>query len=270
MNPRLLSLLLLAMFLAISCGDKPVTPPHDTPRPLKYKNEAEQLALYTTGTLLPSELLARQIDHELDLIRSTWGDSIPDVNMPFQPPWISARVSIRVDQQLYDEIVAGTNEQWMSLINDLKLNVLDYKWDWYPRLLSLIPAENMHPVRLAEHFVAFPGIEYVETGGNLQTWDDYFTRITAASGAEFLFKHNTCPDLWDAYSYFAIAGDSAIFVGVHHECFESMATYPTWESPDRFAELIDSLEAARPAWVDTVRHTLGEFEYYTGFQWHRK
>ena len=39
---------------------------------------------------------------------------------------------------------------------------------------------------------------------------------------------------------------------------------------EKKGDQIDSLEAARPAWVDSVRHTLGEFEYYTGFQWHRK
>lgn len=56
--------------VALACGeDKPVTPPA-TP-PLKYQIESEQIAVYTAGTLRPGDSLTRQIDRELDLIRST-------------------------------------------------------------------------------------------------------------------------------------------------------------------------------------------------------
>lgn len=94
---RLIVVMCLCIFICACGADNPVTPPDDTPQPLKYQKESEQLALYTTGTLHPQDWLVKQIDHELDLIRSTWGDSIPIVNMTFRPP-LDGGVSVRVSQ----------------------------------------------------------------------------------------------------------------------------------------------------------------------------
>jgi len=251
-----------------TCGDdKVIAPPEDTTQPLKYQSESELLAVYTSGTLRPQEWLVRKIDHELDLIRTTWSDSVPDVNIKFLSPFMGSGVTIRVTPQLLEELKAGTNLEWNDLIAELALNVHFYDWNFNPHYIGLRPANIMHPIRLAEYFVDFPGVEYIHAGGNLQGWEDFYARVPSANGAKYYFKNCTCPELWHAYAYIEVDSDSAHLLGVHSECFESMVNYPTWVSYERFEELIDSLESVKPAWVDTARTAVFGLANGDYFQW---
>jgi hypothetical protein len=212
----------------------------------------------------------KQVDRELVLLRETWSDSIPDVNIRFTPPWVFDGISVLVDTSLYIEIMAGSNSDWNQIRADLNLEVSEPLQKWFPRYLSLHPATPMHPIRLAESFIGFPGVAYIRAGDRIQDWDDWFVRVPSTKGAKYYFKHCTCPDLYNAYAYFEVDEDTARFVGIHYECWDSIVVYPTWVSYERFEEIVDSLEANREPWVDTVRSAVRDFTDNSEFVWSRR
>lgn len=263
-------LLLFASFCVVvaaailsNCSDS-TSPESETPVH-KYREEAEKVALWTSGTLRPQEWLVQQIDHELDLIRTIWTDSVPEVSIPFTTPWIHNSVGVLVDTGLYIEIMTESNVAWKRLITDLDLTMSEPYKEWFPRYLNLTPKTCMHPHRIAEHFIGFPGVANVEAGWCLQGWEDWFVRVPSPKGAKYYFKHCTCPDIWNSYSYFEIDGDTAKYFDTHFECWDALDSVG-WL---RFENVIDSIEAARPMWVDTARAAIWKFTKNSEFGWSR-
>jgi hypothetical protein len=233
-----LAIIVTCVIVAVlSCNDHGVVSPKPENPTLKYQHEAEEIALFTAGTLRPPDWLVRQVDRELRLIRSTWADSVPQVNIGFKAPRNIGVVELKTDQWLYDQILANSNSDWNALIQELNLKVHDPKYPWGGGWLYVHSDESLHPVRLAEYFVGFPGVAYVSTGlGRIAGWDDFFVRVTSGTGAKYFFKQCTCPDLWNAYFYFEVGGDTAKYITKHYECWDSLG-FVGWQ---RFQEVIDS------------------------------
>jgi hypothetical protein len=262
-----LAMMISCLIVAVlSCDDHGIVSPKPENPALKYQDEAEEIALFTAGTLRPPDWLARQVDHELQLIRTTWGDSVPQVNIGFKSPLNVGFVELKADQWLYDQILANSNSDWNALIQELNLKVHDPKYPWGGGWLYVYSNENLHPVRLAENFVGFPGVAYVSTGlGRIQGWDDFFARVPTGTGAKYFFKQCTCPDIWNALFYFEADGDTAKYVAKHYECWDTLYNVGLL----RFEEVIDSIEAARPVWVDTARTHIWRLADDAGFHWSR-
>jgi hypothetical protein len=252
----------------LSCDDHGVVSPKPENPTLKYADEAECAALFYAGTLHAPLWLTKQISHELEIIRSTWADSVPEVKIEFESPWYVSSVTIAVDSNLLAEIRAGSNDDWNQLIKNLNVTVSEPRHpmgNWH--FLYLSSTEKLHPVRLAEYFVGFPGVSYVRSSWpTLQEWDDFCARVPTSTGAKYFFKKCTCPDLWNAYFYFTVEGDSSRYLGYHYECAQDWYT----GDPNRMQEIIDSIEAARPVWVDTARTYIWRLADDASFQWSRK
>ncbi len=233
-----------------TCGDdKVIAPPEDTTQPLKYQSESELLAVYTSGTLRPQEWLVRKIDHELDLIRSTWSDSVPDVNIKFLSPFMGSGVTIRVTPQLLEELKAGTNLEWNDLIAELALNVHFYDWNFNPHYIGLRP-----PISCIQS--DSPNISLIFPALSTFTLAEIFRvgKISMRASlrlVELSITSKTAPAPNCGTLTRTRQRRSAHLLGTHSECFESMVTYPTWVSYERFEELIDSLESVKPAWRRT-------------------
>lgn len=191
------------------------------------------------------------------------------MKIKFIVPWIYfPGVTLRVSQQLLDELKAGTNEQWNTLVAELELSVSFLELGTGRTYVHLSSEATMNPIRAAERFVDFPGVEYISSGsGNLQGWEDHLVRVASTNGAKYYFKHCTCPDLYDTYTYVEVGNGSANLLGVHAFCFASMVSGDGPFDFERFTFLLDSLEAARPAWADTARTAIGNFGRGQYFRW---
>ncbi len=261
--------------LLLSCGDAKIIQPPEQPESLRYRNEAEQMALVIQGTLRPSEWLTKQINDELVLIRDTWGDSIPTAMQDFETAWIASEVDIRVDTALYIQVIAGSNSEWNDITSQLKIRVMDRAYSFYPRLLYTESDENLHPVRVAQYFVGFPGVQYVQTAEVGRAWFDGLARKVAGDTVKYYFRHILCLATSFRYAYFNVIGDTAIFRGTYDECWSGdlewlFENYPGNDYLAFLENWEDSAYANRPEWVDEARHEISNIDGPNNlFHWQR-
>lgn len=239
---------------------------------LQYEPEAQVMALYYSGELRPPEDLTRQISYELTLLRETWGDSIPDVKITFRAPWSPSHLHMKVDDTAFDDLLAGRNRAWDSLCEYLGVNYYHYipgLGTWVGIASKDVP---LNPLRLGPHFVDFPGINYVHTQ-ELPKPSVYLVRIDDNGTIRYFIQDFCSPDIYLTYHYFVIQNHQAVFMDRHCECHPDFDSIIRNTPPDSSYWILqayaDSVEQARPAWVDTARQLVGDIEHGEQFSWSR-
>ncbi len=262
------AIVLLALFACNS--DKPTR--SISTGELPYEYEAQVMAIFYSGEMRPPEDLTRQISHELTLLRDTWQDSIPDVNIPFMPPWTIGLVRMNVDDTAFSDIITGDNRRWDSLCDYLGVSYYHY----IPSIGTYVATRSkdvpLNPLRLAPYFVGFPGIGSISTEGGPLLWR-YLVRLDDNGTIEYFTRSCCHPDIFYTYHYFVIEHDRALLIDRHCECHPAFDSILRNAPPDSSYWILqayaDSMEQARPGWVDTSRQLLHDIDYGEQFMWSR-
>lgn len=262
------AIVLIALFACNS--DKPTQ--NISSGELPYEHEAQVMALYYSGEMRPPEDLTRQISHELTLLRETWQDSIPDVKIAFWPPWTTSLVRMRVDDTAFSDLISGNNPKWDSLCNYLGVSYYHYIpsiGTWVATKSKDIP---LNPVLLGPYFVDFPGLSHVSTEGG-RSLQVYLVRLDDNGTIKYFTRGSCHPDIFFTYHYFMIEHDRALLMDSHCECHPAFDSIVRNAPPDSSYWIVqayaDSVEQARPGWVDTSRQLLYDIEHGQQFMWSR-
>ncbi|MFZ5979119.1 MAG: hypothetical protein ACOYVF_00670 [Candidatus Zixiibacteriota bacterium] len=268
--------ILLSIVVWCTCSDDKPTSYIGEPYTVNYVEDANKMALYYSGELHPPEHLVRQFDEELTLIRQTWGDSIPIVNCRFMLPWSVGYLYMRFDDTAFATLENGVNPAWEELNDKLgvRYSILFGGSDGLiPNWVGVYSREYMNPLKLGEYYIEFPGINLIETSVMPLPYAKLFVRSQTNNEVNYYFKDYCLDEVYFTYYYFKVLSDRVILMGRHEECMEnydSLWQVLPWDSfyiLERYC--MDSIEANKPAWVDTARACLRDLDNNSQFSWSR-
>jgi hypothetical protein len=116
-----------------------------TPRP---DQQAEEIALWLSGSLVAPEGLYLVVQEGLASMRQAYGDLVPDVvDLPFKPPWFVSTVEVWLTAEAVEEYERGEYHDLDSLNVALRLSEMrQYGRNWF----WLVFEGRLNPERLAE------------------------------------------------------------------------------------------------------------------------
>lgn len=271
-----LTAILFCLTLAGCSDESKISESYDPNSPdVLYMTEAQQMAIFYSGELFPPDTLTWKLIRELHILRSQWGDSIPGVKTRFLTPWNPGSLHMAVDDETYSAILENRHETWNKLSRQFQLKIIRasefFLTDGWR--VTLQSDWQLHPCRLGERFVGFPGAMWIETGERPHPYPDFFVRMQDRMQVKYFFLLNDCGDVHRNYRYFIIEENSSQYLGIHFGCPQSFDTL-IWQLPfdsaiarERF--LRDSLETYRAPWVDTARQEFGRLLRAPQFNWTR-
>lgn len=237
---------------------------------LPYRKEAEQVALSYSGELYPPPQLTKQISHELELIRKTWGDSIPAVNINLSP-WELNAIELYFDDTTFGNVYERKNDAWNQLAESLGLT---YK-SFYRHQITVFSKTQFNPNRMGELLIGFPGLDSITSVVHPVHDDEpYYVRAADGPIVKYFFFNYCFPSICNDISYLMIRNDSAFFIDAFPDC-RNIDT----EKRHRFL-LTGSFSAAlyeifgpggvRPEWVDTALEKSREIWRSEGYKWRKE
>lgn len=235
--------------------------------------DARKAALYYSEELRPPLDMTRRISRELQLIRDTWQDSIPEVHDGFVLPWNAGFLSMIVDQPVFDDIISGRNMRWNRLCKRFDLEYYRYLPSLFPNWIAVRSKNLLNPLRLGEYFVGFPGIEHIQSVDKPAPYPQRFLRLETDNEVKYWFEGNCNTEELYNYYYFMVSTDSAILNDSHRFCHEKEDSLFNALPIDSFTAFYqhyyDSVWINRPPWIDTVLELTRDFYDSEQFQWSR-
>jgi hypothetical protein len=268
-SKKLLWITILALTLAALGNDVFISnlPYEDIP----HRIEAEQMALYYSGELRPPEALTRIISHELFLIRDRWQNSIPDVKMKFLIPWSADHMQIAFHDTIYFSILDSMNPAWDGLCSRLSVEYYKYPYSTDLTWMGVKSETRFNPLKFGQSFIDFPGINDVKSVRTRNHDGPHIVRFDDDNKIKYFFRAMCMPYVNFTYYYFTVDDDSAYFMGMHAEChsaYDSVGEVIPIESLYPYLKAYeDSLEQARPAWVDIARDQIYQLEHAEQYSW---
>lgn len=196
--------------LAVSCSDDPASPKEFT------SPGAEAMALWLSGELRAPDHLSRTIAMQLWMIRNTYGDSIPQVQIGFHPPWVPGMILLKLTEEGKDLLRRGEFEEFDSLNARYGLAEMDTTRLERFGSLSLTFEDPLHPGRLSASYGPIPEVVYahpnhiIGDGSIVYPWGSGL-RLT------YLFREawGDCPSgcIHSRFWYFRCVGSECTFVG---------------------------------------------------------
>jgi hypothetical protein len=224
-------------FLALlpACNEDPAVEHTSSPdtigRPdlLRANREADEAALWLSGELMAPQALYETILDDLAVIRAEYGVARPDVNIEFQPWWITSRIGVYVTPELRSLVLAHQPNPLDSLNTQYRaasmgnFTLSNSRW----RTIVLFTGRQ-HPERLAEIYAATPGVTGAFPDSFLGDWSNvYPSKING--GMSYLFRHGygDCAAGCEVsdFSYFRRVGATVEFVGSFRW---GVDPYPAW------------------------------------------
>lgn len=244
---RVILLLLLAMYLCMvvsSCDDRSPSSskPNFISTPMENE-EAELAAMWLSGELVAPTYLYKKIRNELDLIRSTWQDSIPESGIIYSPYIRPSYLSMGFYQATYDSILTGKYHAWDSLNSYYRMDSMSFIGMFAHVSMSF--EGRLNPIVLIDAYTNLPGLKYIDPGGYVGDWPVLL--IYDANGSlKYFFRDawGDCPCgcIYSTLNYFEVVNDSAIHRG---------SWYPDYP-PD-----YDNA----PIWFDTALMAFDNYHY---------
>lgn len=143
---------------------------------MNTRDEAEYLAVETTGSLAPSELLADQIENDLAAIRIAF-PSFADIRV--FPDWVPGEVVVDMTREAFESVKDHTFLGFDGLFQLLGTPTVELQGD-HPLLtpgLYLHWDEVYHGDRLAELFGNVPGVIGAWSNWTIGDGDDIVTNL---------------------------------------------------------------------------------------------
>jgi len=135
------------------CSDVTSTP--------KENEEAEELALWLSGSLVAPETLYSRVRADLATIRSSYGDSFPVLmNTPFRPWWIASKLHVSLTYEARERFLLGEYHDLDDLNGQLGLASMEYNSSVG---LVLSFRGRLNPAQLAELYRVVPSVAKAKT-----------------------------------------------------------------------------------------------------------
>ena len=249
-------LVIIAAAISLLSGCQSDNPTGSNPTPLKdlpYLEEAQEMALFYSGEFYPPERLTRRISGELSRLRNAFGDSIAIVNERFRPWWWNRSVHVVFDAEAEAWVLGGYHAGWNELIEQYDLTVYPFK-PLERTFFYLMPEEMIHHMRLAERIrdMHIEGMTGAWLNERPHPYEQNIALIRDGRTTKYFTYWVPCHDYGEEYDYFEITPLEDKHVANYRTCPRDLPAFWSlpWEEQDR---ILDSLEANRPAWVDTAR-----------------
>ncbi len=246
MKPVLIFIVLILLITA--CDDSsPTKSKLDISVSPMENEEAELAAMWLSGELVAPTYLYRKIKRELELIRSTWHDSIPEVEIGFVPYVDPGFLVLGFEAETYISIRDSLYHEWDSL-NDF-YNVERYSVSSLSNSVYMRFKGRLNPNLLVDIYSNLPGGEYVHPSGKIG--DNPFLLIYNARGKlKYFFRDawGDCPAgcIYSTLNYFEVVNDSAAHRG---------SWYPDY--PINFDDA--------PVWYDTAKIAFESYRYHNSW-----
>jgi hypothetical protein len=211
---------------------------------------AQEMALYYSGQYEPPLRLTRDI--ESDLVKLHQSGAL----LYFQPPWANHSVASLWDSTTEELILAGRDRNFEALLRKYDLSVHVFRsMDFCA--FYLIPTRIVHPERLAERIEAehMSGMSFLWVPEQPKPYFINTARLATNHSTKYFVMATPCPDIWSSYQYYEFDGARLKYHGIFSDCPPD--SIEMWKLPwDQQQHILDSIEASRPAWVDTARQEL--------------
>jgi len=247
-------LLPILIALVITCGDSPTSPTQqgdDLSLTPMEDAEAETAAYFLSGDVMAPLWLYNKIRTELEMIREVWSDSIPQVNIKYQPYSWTSYLAAGFQASTFDSIVAGTYHSWDSLNQHYRLDSTRQP----PRsnFVDMFFHGRLNPIQLVEIYKGLPGMQYVHSWNYV---GDRPVLLLTLEGRDIkYFFRDAWGDclagcIYSDFYYFTIEDKVPLFHG----------SWRNWNNEGR-----DSVPV--PVWYDTVWQAFDDYRQIS--IWHR-
>jgi hypothetical protein len=142
-----------------------------------YK-EAGLMALWYCDELIASAEIYLRFDSALKLLRNTYADSIPEVNIPFQFPAVVSEILVGLTDSAALELQNGTYHEWDSLNTMFRLEEMEISMIYdIVRWVKLTFKGQLHPDYLAPYYEQLDGVESASRNGYIGDWPNIYPWI---------------------------------------------------------------------------------------------
>lgn len=228
--------LITASFFS-GCGNKITNPTQLTPVDISVtpldNEEAELAALHLSGELVAPVGLYNKVKQELELIRSSWKDSIIFVNLEFVPFYKASALLMAADTIVFDSMLAGTYIAWDSLNSYYRLKQFKEIFTFNDKVyFQLNFTGRLNSFVLNRAYKDLPDL--LGVGWITNRTGDYPLLVPFKTGnrIKYFFRHGygDCPSgcLNSDVFYFTVERGQAIYHGSYSYEFPLVQPIPTW------------------------------------------
>ena len=241
--------LIITLFAALSgCSNRSTEPEDDgEPEPLIHEpwedEEAELLALLMSGELCAPRDLYERVHQDLALIRSEWGDSIPDLRkVTYTPMWYTMGLILGVDEPTYQAIEKGQYTAWDSLnaLFEVDSIVPFEQSDGGSFYVGIGFGAHLNPRQTFDAYTGLPGVESAFSSTHAGDWPNVYG-FTHESGPVYLFRDawGDCLSgcIWSHFWYFRSTNEGLSYVGGWLPTEEGQTPPSWWEEASLAVDL---------------------------------
>jgi hypothetical protein len=144
----------------------------DVARTPMGNEEAEEMAIWLSGSLVAPESLYLRVLADLEGIRATYGDSIPQLReIEFFSIWQTSNIAILITSEAMERFQAGEYDDLDSLNTRLRLSSMEQSFDNW---LLLEFEGRLNSNRLVDIYVAEPSVVFGEPSGYAGDWPNVY------------------------------------------------------------------------------------------------
>ena len=174
--------LLVLTSLACNSDKSPFIPTPESDR------DAQLISLILGQTIRPNQTLALSVARELDVIRETYREEIPEVDQGPLPPWAENAIVLWMTEGAADSVRQGTYTAWNDL-NEAEGATLQSVSVSNPRA-TLKFDDWIHPRLMAEKYADLPGVVRTGASGFGGDWPNLYP-FQHEYGRSYLFRKAT-------------------------------------------------------------------------------
>ncbi len=132
--------------------------------------EANLMALWYCNKLIPDIEIYNRFHDGINRLREEYGDSIPEVVIPFSAPWVPAEILVCLSDSADAEYEAGNYTAWDFLNERLFIKKIREPLHDLLNLYNLSFKSNLNPTILKSYYDTLPGVIFVEQNGYIGDW----------------------------------------------------------------------------------------------------
>ncbi len=133
--------------------------------------EANLMALWYCNKLIPDIDTYTRFHEGFTALREEFGDSIPEVAIPFFTPWVPGEILVCLSDSADAEYEAGNYTAW-DFLNE-RLFIEEIREPLYPHVLKMYKLSfksNLNPTILESYYDTLPGVLFADPNGYVGDW----------------------------------------------------------------------------------------------------